>query len=68
MGRRLAPWLAGILAVLLVVGGTVWLSHRGAGPDANAASEGGPLPAAKDGYRWAVTRNREVSQRPTPQP
>ena len=63
MGRRLAPWLAGIVGVLLV-GGTTWLSHRSAGPDtdddAGAAGEVGPLPAAKDGYRWVSWRNVAV--------
>jgi hypothetical protein len=64
MGRRLAPWLAGIVAVLLVVGGTFWLSHRGTGPDADlgadATVEVGPLPDAKDGYRWVSWRNVAV--------
>ena len=62
MGRRLAPWLAGIVAVLLVVGGTFWLSHHGMGPDADVDAAGGtgPLPTAKDGYRWVSWRNVAV--------
>ena len=46
--------------MLLVVGGTAWLSHRGAGPDADAVGGAEPLPAAKDGYRWVSWRNVAV--------
>ena len=46
--------------MLLVVGGTAWLSHRGAGQDADAASAAGPLPPAKDGYRWVSWRSVAV--------
>jgi hypothetical protein len=42
------------------VGGTAWLSHRGAAPDADAAGETGTLPAPKDGYRWVSWRNVAV--------